>query len=99
MTTRQERYEQTPKGKEARQAAITNYRAKRVKWEVWLDEGMSEALETSIPDGVSRSDYMRKIFQKHLDKVCIMIHTEGVEEEPRKPKNDQPRNVGINRTI
>ena len=85
MATKQERYEQTPKGRQARHQAIATYRGKRVKWEVWLDAEMSEALEASIPDGASRSDHMRKIFQKYLDKVCCMIHTERVEEtnEPR----------------
>jgi hypothetical protein len=85
VATKQERYERTPKGRQARQQAIATYRDKRVKWEVWLDAEMSEALEALIPDGVSRSEYLRKIFQKHLDKVYCMIHTEGVEEtnEPR----------------
>lgn len=80
MTTRQQRYEQTAKGKKARQQAISNYRGARVKWEVWLDEEISEALQASIPVGVSKTDYLRKIFQKHLDGVGCMIHTEGKED-------------------
>lgn len=69
VATKQERYERTPKGRQARQMAITAYRVRRVKWEVWLDEEMSEALEASIPDGVSKTDYLKKIFQEHLDKA------------------------------
>ena len=75
MGTKQKRYEQTTKGKQARQTAIIAYRVRRVKWEVWLDREMSEELEDSIPDGVSRSDYTRKIFREYLDKVRCMIHT------------------------
>ena len=75
METKQKRYEQTVKGKQARQTAIIAYRVRRVKWEVWLDREMSEELEASILDGVSRSDYMREIFRKHLEKVRRMIHT------------------------
>ena len=75
MKTKQKRYEQTAKGKQARQTAIIAYRTRRVKWEVWLDREMSEELEASIPDGVSRSDYTRKIFREYLDKVRCMIHT------------------------
>ena len=56
------------KGKRARQTANIAYRVRRVKWEVWLDREMSEELEASIPDGVSRSDYIREIFCKHLTK-------------------------------
>ena len=75
METKQKRYEQTAKGKRARQAANIAYRTRRVKWEVWLDREMSEELEILIPDGVSRSDYIRKIFHEYLDKVRYMIHT------------------------
>ncbi len=79
MITKQQRYERTPKGKQSRQQAIANYRGARVKWEVWLDEEMSEALQASIPVGASKTDYLKKIFQKHLDIVGCMIHT---KEEP-----------------
>ena len=75
MGTKQKRYEQTTKGRQARQTAIIAYRVRRVKWEVWLDREMSEELEDSIPDGVSRSDYTRKIFREYLDKVRYVIHT------------------------
>ena len=68
METKQKRYEQTAKGKQARQTANIAYRIRRVKWEVWLDREMSEELEASIPDGVNRSDYIREIFRKHLTK-------------------------------
>lgn len=68
METKQKRYEQTAKGKRARETANIAYRVRRVKWEVWLDREMSEELEGSIPDGVSRSDYIREIFRKHLTK-------------------------------
>lgn len=79
VITKQQRYEQTTKGKKARQRAIANYRGARVKWEVWLDEEMSEALQASIPVGVSKTDYLINIFQKHLDTVGCVIHT---KEEP-----------------
>jgi hypothetical protein len=67
------RYKRTEKGKQAQETAIAAYRLRRVKWEVWLDTEMSIALEASIPDGVTRSDYVRTIFQKHLDSVSYMI--------------------------
>ena len=90
METRQKRYEQTEKGRQARQTARIAHRLRRVKWEVWLDSEMSEKLEASIPDGVTRSDFVRKIFQKHLDNVCIMQHTKGVDEHKttNKKNND-----------
>ena len=74
--TKQERYKRTEKGKQAQQTALIAYRFRRVKWEVWLDAETSGALEASIPDGVNKSDYLRKIFLAHLDKVSIMRDTE-----------------------
>ena len=68
METKQSRYKRTEKGKQAQQTAVIAYRVRRVKWEVWLDAEISGALEASIPDGVSKADYLRKIFQIHLDK-------------------------------
>ena len=89
METRQKRYEQTEKGRQARQTARIAHRLRRVKWEVWLDAEMSEELEASIPDGVSRSDFVRKIFKKHLDNVCIMQHTEDTEGHKTSNKKKQ----------
>lgn len=75
METKQQRYKRTPKGREAQKTATIAYRVRRVKWEVWLDADTSDALEASIPDGVSKSDYLRTIFQLHLDKVSCMKDT------------------------
>lgn len=75
MEAKQKRYKRTEKGKQAQQTAIVAYRIRRIKWEVWLDPEMSEALEVSIPCGVNKSDYLRKIFWQHLDKVSSMIDT------------------------
>ncbi len=87
METRQQRYEQTKKGKQTRQTAIAAYRTRRVKWEVWLTPEISKALEASIPDGESKSEFLRKILHKHLDRVVFMIHTVG-EPDEIKTKND-----------
>jgi len=68
--------------------AIAAYRARRVKWEVWLGEEMSEALQASIPDGVSKTDYLKKIFQEHLDKVRCVIHTKEELKLTKEIEND-----------
>lgn len=69
MPTKQERYEQTEKGRKARRRAIANYDAKFIEWKARLEPEMSEALERAKPDGVSRSAFVKKIFQEYLDKV------------------------------
>jgi hypothetical protein len=84
VETKQDRYKRTEKGKQAQQTAIVAYRCRRVKWEVWLDMEMSNALEASIPDGVSKADYLRKIFQNHLDNVSCMVDTKDRITQSKK---------------
>lgn len=70
MKTKQRRYEETEKGKEARRRALAAYRAKLVKWEAMLSPEMSEALEARKPEGMSKQAFIKKIFQGYIDNVC-----------------------------
>jgi hypothetical protein len=68
MLTKQKRYEQTEKGKKARRRATANYEAKFVEWKTRLEPDVSAALEQKMPKGMSRSIFVKKIFQEYLDK-------------------------------
>ena len=65
--TKQKRYERTLKGKQARDRATANYDAKFIEWKTRLEPEMSAALEQAKPDELSRSAFMKKIFQEYLD--------------------------------
>ena len=67
--TKQKRYERTPKGKQARDRATANYDAKFIEWKTRLKPEMSAALEQAKPNELSRSAFMKKIFQEYLDKL------------------------------
>ena len=69
LITKQKRYERTPKGKQARGRATANYDAKFIEWKTRLEPEMSEALEQAKPDELSRSGFIKKIFQEYLDKL------------------------------
>ena len=69
--TKQKRYEQTPKGKQARGRATANYDAKFIEWKTRLEPEMSAALERVKPDELSRSAFMKKIFQEYLDSQYL----------------------------
>ena len=71
LITKQKRYERTPKGKQARGRATANYDAKFIEWKTRLEPEMSEALERVKPDELSRSGFMRQIFQKYLDSQYL----------------------------
>lgn len=75
METRQKRYKQTDKGKRAQNKSTSTYRFNRVKWEVWLDKELSDALDASIPDGLTRAEFLRRMLRDRLDKVSYMIDT------------------------
>jgi len=69
LITKQKRYERTLKGKQARDRATANYDAKFIEWKTRLEPEMSEALEQAKPNELSRSAFIKKIFQKYLDKL------------------------------
>ena len=66
MLTKQKRYEQTEKGREARRRATVNYEAKFVEWKTRLEPDMSTALEQKMPKGMSRSAFVKKSFKNTL---------------------------------
>lgn len=70
METKQQRYEQTEKGKVARRKAVASYKSKLVKWEAMIEPELSDALLACKPDDVSKAAFIKSIFQGYLDNVC-----------------------------
>lgn len=67
--TKQERYHQTDKGKIAQRAATANYKSRMVKWETLISPELSATLDRAKPKEMSRSTFIKKIFQQYLDIV------------------------------
>jgi hypothetical protein len=65
MTTRQRKYEQTEKGKKARDKATQNYLAKKDVWKGYFDSSVTAALESHFP-GMSRNAILNKLVQEYL---------------------------------
>ena len=64
---KQQKYEQTEKGKQARRRAVKAYREKLVRWECNLSQELSNQLDAAKPEGMSKAAFVEYALKKLLD--------------------------------
>jgi hypothetical protein len=64
---KQKRYEETEKGKEARSRAHANYKANHTTWTCHIQKPLSDAVLAKMPEGMTRTALLEKLFQQYLD--------------------------------
>lgn len=65
---KQKRYEQTEKGKAARQRAVATYKAKLVRWDCMIEPELSDSLMAKKPADMNKTAFMKMILEKFAQR-------------------------------
>ena len=69
MTSKQQKYSQTENGKAKHVAAVRRYQAKFVQLKILVEPDLMDAINNSVPLGVSRQAYIKQILRTHIDSL------------------------------